>query len=369
MAEAVGYKPAFAQLTRRNRVPLPDMAFTSAGSSQRADLPQVGYLAGLWITAFGNINSGASAAGTFNANYFPYNLFSRIRLSSNEGLEIYNTDGYANLLVMMSRHMGYQPAQLTAANNFGIGTQGSRLCSIFYPTGTIAASTTYPFLVNYFIPVASDDDLRAGLILLQNQATRASLEMTLGTFSDWGFTAFANATISCTVRASMEFYSVPADPAAQPDTTFIHRVIQEQVPLTTLGEQVYRVPVNGVIIRVFQIMLNNAAPFAFFTTANNPTTPAIGNIQVQYAASQKPEIEDFRTYVARNRYFYGQDYPDGVILHEFGLGGGSVEVGTHGRDLYDTSQLTEFSLITNVTAGTLTNANIRYVREELQRRS
>lgn len=362
--------PAFESQTRRSRQMLNDMVFSAENQTLRVDLPQVGYAARLHIKAFGTITTNASAAGTWKtaSGYWPYNLLSRLRLVSNEGLELYNTRGYVNQLVQMVHRELCAPAQNPVALNYGVSNAGAPTAVTVFPTGTIGVSTTYNVCVDYYIPIASDRFLTAGLLLLQNQATRVSLECTLGAGADWGLTAGAE-TPSITVRAALEYFSVPADPQAQPDTSYIHRWIEDVQPWTASGDNLYKVPVNGVILNILSIYENAGSPQPFFSTAGNPNTPNFGNVYVQYAASMRPEQEDFRLHLAQQRLVYGLDFPDGVFVWDFASGGGIPSLGIRPRDVYDTSQLTEFAIAENTTVTPGANSKIYRVRRELQPRS
>jgi hypothetical protein len=170
------------------------------------------------------------------------------------------------------------------------------------------------------------------------------------------------------MRTSQEFYSVPAERGAQPNTTYIHRIIGDTASWTASGDQIYKVPVNGTILRVWSDWKTNGAPAPFLATASDPTTQNFANTIVQYAATQRPEIEDSKIRAWRHRLNYNQDTPNGIILYDFAVGGGSIEMGADSRDAYDTQRLTEFAIVTN-TSITPTTGTVDYIRQELQRRT
>jgi hypothetical protein len=355
-----------------------DLQVTQSGQFVRGDLPQVGYVSKIWVTMFGTITTGTAAAGNWS-NYFPQNIVNSISLRSNEGLEIYRTNGYSNMLVQQLYHGSYSPGLQTDPTGYLATAFGMRTAGIAGPAANtvIASSTTYNIAATFVIPVAADDRLSAGLLLLQNQATRASLEIGINQLvGNGGINGFGNATatlgtgasISLTFRPVVEFFAVPADPNSQPNTDFIHRWIEDTLTYTASGDQIYKVPVNGIISRLIVDVENNGAQYPWFSASGNPNLANFGNFTTQYAASMTPEVEDGRVALFRNRWNYQQDLPDGCHVFEYSMGGGSVEMGWDGRDTYDTSQLTEFLQKINLTVAP-TSGKIRCIRQELQRRA
>lgn len=364
----------FLTLTTRNRQTLQDMAFTAQGDNKSSDVYATGFLSYLRVCVFGTITTGSGASGTFDANYWPWNLIKRLSLRSNAGFTYYDTDGFTNRLVQKYHRLGYDPGlQISPLTGTPYSTTGARVGIIQGPAAgaAVAASTAYPVLVQYLIPLVSHPDIRAGLLPLQNNATRVTLGMVLGSFTDWAGAAAVfgtGATISLTARTTMEFFSVPADASAMPDLSFVHRIIQDTVPWTASGDQDYRVPVNGTILRVWEQFRNAGVPAKFFATANDPTTNNFNNVSVIYAASELPETYDYRNMIAQHRFDYLTDLSDGTFLFDFASGGGSIEMGVSSRDAYNTRRLTEFKLRVNTSIAPSANSTIECVRQELQPR-
>jgi len=365
--------PAFKMATRRNFQPLPDMLFTAPNQSLRTDILQVGYGAYLWCQIFGTITTGSGEAGTWDANYWPWNLFSNLQVMSNEGLPVYSTSGFANLLIQMRQQAIYQPGRNNGSvigwNNSN--TKGPGQAVFYYPTGSPAASTPYKFGFSYIVPFVTDYTLSGGLLMLQSQSVRASIIASVGSYTDWGLTVAP--TVSFTMRPTYEFFSIPADPNSQPDTSFINRWVEETQAWGASGDVPYTVPVNGIVSEAFlhwqQPSGSVFVPQDLFSTANDPTSPNFNNVIVQYAGSNRPEVVDARTHLTRNRYFLGQDLPRGIFWHAFDLGGGGITAPWDGRDVYDTSQLTSFQLITNTAVTPAAGSRILVCRNELLRRS
>jgi len=362
----------FLQQTLRNRSQLPDVSYTAQGDNKSVDVFATGYAAYLRVMVYGKIITGTSSAGTWDANFWPWNLMKRLQLTSNAGFTFYDTDGFTNRLVQTWQALGYDPGLQISPNVAApYSTTGARVANVQFPTGALADSTTYPILVEYLIPIVAHKSLRAGLLPLQNNATRVTLRAVLGSITDWAGSSGVIGTggsVSFTMRTEMEWYSVPADPSAQPDISYIHRVIQDTQSWTTSGDQDYKVPVNGVIMRVQERFINAGVPEKFFTTANDPTTNRFGNCAVIYAASEQPENSDFRFLLQRHRQQYLTDSLDGCILFDFADGSGSPENALMSTNMYNTQSLTEFKLRVNVANAPGSNSTIEVIREELQPR-
>jgi hypothetical protein len=361
----------FLQLTTRQRQMLADVSSTAAGDFKTQDVYATGYLAYLKVAIIGTFTTGAGATGTFDANFWPDNLVNRLTLKSNAGFEFYNTNGVFNRQVQKYHRLGFDP-KLTINSDTGLpySTTGAKGYFFQAPTGAVAASTAYPIAVQYLIPVVSHPDLRAGLLPLQNNATRLQLGIQFGLPIDWGITnAGASPTYSFTVKTQMEFFSLPSDPQAQPDTSFIHRIIQEDLQWTASGDFQYRVPVNGVILRLWELFNNAGVPEKFFTTAATPTTNRFNNVTLQYAATQNPEVYDYRHMLYQHRLDYMTDLNDGFFMFDFASGGGSIEMGVSARDAINTRRLTELKTIINTTTTPGANSLVQVVRQELQPRA
>lgn len=388
-AQQAPMRPSFAKflaLSQPINKQLSDVSFTNFGETKSVDLDRVGYLAYLFGYIEATITTGAAMAGTWDTNFFPWNLISKITAESNSGYQFYNTSGFENMMIMRTLlGLSFDPGTAIHPNTSYNGVRGARnafaqvvntTTNALVPAGTaIASSTVFKVRVPFVIPFVSHRDMRSGLILVQNNATRVTVRVTLGSTLDLGVTSGTATLTSCTLRTVQQVMSIPADPTAQPYAPgegFRHRIISEQLNWTASGDQDYRVPVNGIICRVWQHFLDVTSsrftPLPFFAAAGSfadPTSCALGNATVEYASSQRPESVRAENILFATRYQLGLDMPDGVLLYDFATGS-SLEAGISIANLYNTRRLTEFKLQTNVTSTPAAGAKINYMRQELQ---
>ncbi|MHA2642969.1 MAG: hypothetical protein V2G41_10010 [bacterium JZ-2024 1] len=374
----------FKSFTRRNRAQLATMTFAGYNDIQSRDLLQVGLNSRIDILIVGALSFAAGATGTIN-DLWPGNLLRSITLRSNEGTELYRTDGLTNIILQMMRHRGEQVSthdrfaasttgkiKLYRQANTGqsmLVTPGISGATVLAPGVTAPTTGTFPIAMRYRIDLATDDDLRSGLLLLQNQSVRATLELQLGQPSDWGFTGtLPTIATAFTAVVVQEYYSVPDDPRAWPELTFVNRTISETVPWTTSGEQVWRVPVSGIVYRLIRQYRSGGTSAQAIMAADDPRSTNFSQVRLTYGGTQTPEQFDARLFLLMQSDLYSQFLPDGTFVYDFYAGGGSVELGYDPRDAYDTSALTEFLVAETTSVTPPANSTIVNTRQELLRR-
>jgi hypothetical protein len=362
----------FIRATRKNFLQLPDQPITDQLQVATVDCQRVGFLSYIDLYVFGTITPDTDVSGNWNSDYFPWNILRNVKLTLNTGIDIVNLRGYSLFLANSRRHIAVQPGVTSPADGGfnNSSTTGPIVARVVAPTGAMANAAT-PFGFHLKVPVAADDGLSAGLIQLQNQAYSATLTVQIGAFADWaasGASLGTAPTISATIRATQQHFSIPPDPRSWPDLTYVHQWLEQQVGWTASGQQIYMPPLGPVVCRVIADWEDDGVPADFFGTASDPTDPNFGQMIVQFAGSQRPEVLDFRTQIQAMYEQYAFDLPSGVLMWDFSIGGGSVEAGLNPRDLYNTGTLTDFELMTD-TSTTPTNGKIHYIRELLLQRS
>jgi hypothetical protein len=348
---------SFNSGTRQSIQQLPPIVYTP-NSPVSLQLPQVGYLSKIWINCRVTVTTGATGTYTQTVNPVPtpYGLLKRIRVLTNEGAEIYNTTGYGNYLVQRMQRGGYDPRNPIASyasTNTGL--------AVFSVPATMTTSTQYTFNWNVMIPIAWQESLQAGLILLQNPTNRLTLELTFGDATQQDLITTGGTTPSVTVNSALfnpafEFYAVPNQAADNPDTSYVHTILESQDALPGSGDFTYRPALGNIYLNVIQEFINSNARF-------NPNTD-FTQLKLIYAQTQQAYNMTPQEFLARQRYILsGIDLPDGVFFWNFTDGTGLLELSNQ-RDAIDTSRLTDLSIITSISPNTtVTPGSTTYVRE------
>jgi hypothetical protein len=196
-------------------------------------LPNVGYLAGVFLTWRGGID-GTGVSYKQNA---PWDLIRRLRLNLNLGTAS---------VVDVSGH-GLHLLNLLNGADFGTNVH-----AFFDPS--ILRWTLY-------VPVSANlgENFSTGLILLQDPQIRATIEI------HWN--SLANVFNGTNLRAGNEsgievhyvYWEVPnLEKVSQPPLV-LHRIVQETQPIIQTGDNVYLVPRQGILLQLMHIITLNGA--------------------------------------------------------------------------------------------------------------
>jgi hypothetical protein len=193
-------------------------------------LPNVGYLAGLFLTWRGTI-SGTGVSARTNG---PWDLIRRLRLNLNLGsASVVDASGYGLYLL-----------NLINGIDFATSTYFS----------SVARWTLY-------VPVSANlgENFSAGLILLQDPQIRATVEINWNALSN----VFAGSGLSAASGSGVEVYyvywEVPnLEKVSQPPLV-LHRVVQETQPITQVGDNIYLVPRQGILLQLLHVLIINGS--------------------------------------------------------------------------------------------------------------
>jgi hypothetical protein len=346
---------SFNNATRQSIIQLPPIPY-AANTTQSIQLPQVGFLSEILIPCQFVIQSNGTLAATnlTAPQITPYQVVKRLTLRTNEGAEIYATSGEGNYFVTRYLRSSFDPRNpLTTVANTNV------VNSVFQLPPSYAISTTYNINFTLYIPVALQQSLLAGLILLQSPTTRLTLEIQWGDIlvDPFNISAGAFTLTSGTTLPSMMIYNLPASQDDYPDVSWVH-VIQEEIqPVANTGDFLYRPPLGNMYLRVIQEFINNNARM----TPANFSRLSLNYAQTQTAYNINPAQQ---AWMQRFR-LGGLDLPDGVWAWDFLYGTGILEMGNM-RDVIDTARLTDMNIISTIAGSvTLTNAFVRNIKEML----
>jgi hypothetical protein len=344
----------FNRATRAARLQLPTASFVDSGISL-IDVPQVGYLGAISLLLSG---SNASITGT-QVTYplQPFSLIRRIRLVTNEGAEIWNTSGWGAYLYNATLRTGLDYAT-NHSDYFGPGTDP--FVRYYKATGNLS-SATGTFKCFWHLPVSWGPMNLTGLLLLQNPGVKFQIEITWGTNSDMWTSITGTPAIAATITPQVDLYHLPADQHDDPDLMFAKTVIEDQKTISGTGDFVYNPILGNTLNKVIQEFVQGpAGSYAPFNCTDFTST------KVTFAQSQVVYNINTDNHLADMRRWYGRDLPSGVLVHDWTIGNGMPEI-PNGRDTFDTSQITDFSITTTIPSTTTVQSGsfCRTVREQL----
>jgi len=345
----------------------------TAGQQTRLTLPQTGYGAGIQLLLQGTTTTAAASTATVAAYpVLPFSFLRRIRIYNNQGVELINMTGYGAYLYQRTLRTYFDPGVVTNSSTAGVpfqpvATLGSALPSFrfFSPPVTLAASSTSTWKAFWYIPIVWGFSLQHGLQLWQDPAITYTVEITWGDATDLYSSTTGTVTLSAvTVTPMVELYHVPPAGYDLPDLAFTKTVLEETQPLTSgTGDNTYSFVTGNVATRIIHELQNGAVAAPL-----QPTTAAaadqVTQVKLFYSQTQVPYIWDASSLQAHQRLLYGGDLPGGVYVHELSNAMGLPELVTT-RDALNTARLTDMKIIYTLSGVTLTNGNLRTVKEQL----
>lgn len=340
----------FLMMTRQNIKPFAVIPFSANGVAPQ-DLPESGFGAGLRLLLTGTATAtAAEAVKTFPPN--PWSLVKNIRLYSTDGTELYQTSGWENYLYQRTLRTAFDPAG--THSNFNVVGGTAPQTRYFKPLTDFSGAGSQTFSCMFYIPFTWGRNWQQSLILLQNTASRYTVEITWGSVTDY---YAADVTLSnVQIQPILEFASIPNDSDALPDIAFIKQVKTQVFPITQTGQTPYIAPTGNAYTKLISAFENNAAPMDM---------SKITNFTYNYSQTQFPYVVNPDDCLWEQYYNYGGDLPQAVYVRDFSLGNGFPEIPTF-RDVINTARVTNFEHdFTLDSSLTLTNALVRQIREQL----
>lgn len=330
---------AFRPNTRQKRLKIGTVDF-SLGGSKTLLLPEVGYLARVWLFFEGTISNSAAMTP---ADLAPYSLFKRIQVTlNNSATDIYNVSGFGTFL---------HNAILTKNGRLDKETDAT-----FYAFPT-SSGNTQAFTLGLQIPVSLSQGMNfeAGLINLQAPEIQCQVNVD-----------FANAltevgdlvtALTGVCHTYYEYYEVPSPAQVMQPAVVLHRIIEQTQPVNNTGDVIYTVPRGGNMLRLTQILrLNGARSDSYDLT------------KLRFNQSETVYQEEKRLQKIIQRERYGYNLPTGVIAHDWAYALQHAEESDL-RDAINTEMVTTTDSIVQVSSGASLGSNNNFltsIREILQ---
>lgn len=328
---------AFRPNTRQKRLKI-GTADYSLGGSKSLLLPEVGYLARIWVFFVGTLTlSGAGAVGDLG----PYSLFKRISVTlNNSATDIYNTSGFGAFLVN--------------SVNTKMGRLDQQADNDFYQ---FSVAATGAFQLGLCIPISLSQGMNfeAGLINLQAPEVQCQLNIDfVSALTDICSTATG---LTGTVHAYYEYYEVPSPAQVMQPAVVLHRIIEQTQPVNNTGEVIYTVPRGGNMTRLYQTLrLNGARSDSYDETL------------LRFNQSETIYKEERRLQKMLHRERYGYNMPTGVIIKDWAYALNHPEESDL-RDAINTEMVTTTDAVVTVSSSATLGSNNNFltsIREILQ---
>ena len=230
----------FVANTRRKIVQLPTQTRPVGGGTTAINLPKTGLLASIYLAIRGTVAGTLTVPSPLGMS----SIISRIRLTLNSGIDVYNTSG-AGYHYLLREVLESEYGDVSGQSN------------------ARSAVTAAAFNLDMVIPVAINMRDPLGLILLQNEQTLLTLNI------DWAADSgiATGATVVSTAIPYIELFTVPVDPADYPPLNIIHQILEDQQAISGAQDWVYNWPRGNTYLQVLHGIGIGAAGTDLFTKA------------------------------------------------------------------------------------------------------
>jgi hypothetical protein len=315
----------FTAGTRRRIQTIGQYTMTPGTPIPTITLPQVGFLTKIFLRVEGTITQTAGAATLSPLGYAA--LFARIRVNANLGSASIVDASAAG--IEMSNYW-YSPSAGPVKNTYGNAIAANRV--------------KYGLMV----PINANDRslLQLGMINLQAEQIRVTLDVTPAGIGAYIPAGGGTITPALVLHVAYEYWDVPNPQRYQLPPATISRLLEDQIQITTTGEQVYTMPRLGTLAQMTEYFIIAGALGALDTA-----TPDITNFKVR--ANKTDTLLDYDTKFAEmeEQMFYntagGSFMRPGARTWDF-FHSGQQERNMGDRDLIDTEQITTLDFVSTV---------------------
>lgn len=304
----------FDRNTRNKIVPLATQTKPTGGGTTILELPKMGILARIYLRISATVSGTLSAPNLVGAS----SIIRRIRVSTNSGIDIYNVSGAGDAYLMS------QMQELE--RGFALPNNGG--------SNAVTATT---FRLDRVIPIWINLHDPLGAILLQNEQLQVLLTI------EWEQDAVVatGATVAATAVPYVEFFTVPPLKEDWPPFNVVHQVIEDQIPIATIGDYIYNLPRGNTYLQV-----GLGYGLAAASTADHWSKAILRINQSDILYQFDPNLRD-----VKQGYLTGlsttQDV--GTLIFDFL---GSDGLGNYGsaRDFINSALLTDLQIVLTTTA-------------------
>lgn len=364
-AESVNPKAFFA-LTRRHRTVEYNKPFAGLGFTDTVELRKSDIIAGLHVRFSGQLVVALTSGTVKSSMRWPYDLVKAFRFTANGQSNLINVSGLKLKAhrVMKIKADDRGVSQTVGAATVTQGTLSTGSESWGVAAGATLSAGTYDVELDWFVPIADDENDLAGAIFAQTSAMDLTLSIDYEqTGNLFPVTGDGTATLTGNTMVTTEKFSIPTIGGnfVLPDLSMFHGLIQTRASnVLANGDNELRVIGQGAgkqLLRMFYQVWNGASPVPLVANATN-----YGPQGWRYGSNETPELyADGRSMRQQNERDYNSDIGAvwGFLCHEF------AAVNAF-RDSVDMGQTSELRLYSNIPSGvSLSSPAIEYVQETM----
>lgn len=313
---------------------------TGGGDGIALTMPSIGMLTRLYLVFDGTLTF--SSAGTY-ANYGIWGLIKRVKLQlNNAAQDLVDVSGFGlYLLNATSRKVN------KVDDTAGLDTN-------LYAAPTTTG--TGRFVLEVPVNQSEGMNFEAGMINLQAPEVQCTLNLT--------FTAAPTTDIATNITAVTgnvavyaKFFEVPDPTRVMIPPVVLHKIVEQQQPISTVGDIIYTIPRAGKMSKLIQILNLNGA-----------RSDSYDGVKLRLQQSDTVDDREKLLVKMEHRLKYGTTLPTGVIVSDWSQGYAICEEGD-ARDWFDTERVTTTEAVVTVSSGaTLGSGNntLVNIREFLQ---
>lgn len=369
------------QLTRRLTFQQKSFAMAGLGLTDQVSLLQTGIISGISVKVSGQVIVTAGTGTVATTMRWPYDIIRAARVAANGQSNLINCHGsklkYRDVLARgVYSDRGVTPVGgATSTTAVGVGgaypgtptNQGTMaLASEVWGLGQNVtaipgAPTTYPFELDFYLPLAWDELTMTGAVFAQTSATDLTVAIDWAPQSDL-FALTGNATVAVTgaVQIVGRVFSIPEvnGEIVVPDLSTFHSLIESRYTAVSNGDNEVRLAGQGVgrqLMRLFYQVWNGSPAAPIPMTATN-----FGQQGWRFGGNDTPEnLPD-----GRHLRYFNERLLNSDVGGAYGIGLFDFAKEFAFRDSVDEGQATELRLLTNIQSGvTLATPAVEYVQE------
>jgi hypothetical protein len=230
VAQATTGKIPFRYGSRRRIQRVGFIPFQENTVAAPLQLPNVGYLAGLFLTWKGTI-TGTGVSPKPNG---PWDIIRRLRLNLNLGsASVVDVSGYGLHLLSLLNGV-----DMTTSQYYGGGARWT-----------------------LYVPVSANlgENFSTGLILLQDPQIRATVEISWNLLSNVFNGTGLGASAGSGIEVYYIYWEVPDLSKVSQPPLVLHRIVQDSQPITQTGDNIYLVPRQGILLQLLHVLTINGS--------------------------------------------------------------------------------------------------------------